>query len=494
MVWLFVVLVNFVGGPFIGRISSVDGTTEGYWSAVMLLPSFALLRSIYYAGAFNSGGQGVVVGSDQFYQGTNLGMCSGEGPFCRSMLFLVVEWIVLMVVGIYLDQVLPSATGVRKHPLFFLGMKRGRGRGDELLTREIDENELEEVAMERALVTDIVANDPKTSEGIVIDGLHKVYEEAKPSVHAVRGLSFVARHGEITGLLGSNGSGKTSAIRCLIGAQEISGGDAYVSGHSIRTNMPEIHRSLGICLQQDIGWDCLSVREHLFFVGRLRNIPKIELKGAVERAMESVGITYAAKRKSGQCSGGMRRRLSVAMALLGDTSTIILDELSSGLDPSNAAIVWQAIKEAKDGKTILLTTHSMEEAQVLCDRLHMVTRGSLRTTGNPEELRLRLGRGYRLAAAVPDTKIGDFHDLMIGILPECRIETSLGGSLQYSIPRDVRLSAIFDTMNVNKERLCIRDWGVSQSSLEDVFLNIVARDEADLGVTKLIPSSESAWL
>jgi ABC-type multidrug transport system ATPase subunit len=493
MVWLFVILVNFVGGPFVGRISSVEGgTSEGYWSAVMLLPSFSLMRSVYYAGAFNSGGQGIVVASDHFYQGTNLGMCSGDGPFCRSMIFLVVEWIILMVIGLYLDQVLPSAAGVRKHPLFFLGLKRGRGRGAALLTRAIDENELEEVAVERNLVSEIVANDPQASEGIVIDSLQKIYGAAKPPVHAVRGLSFVARHGEITGLLGSNGSGKTSAIRCLIGAHEVSGGDAYIYGHSIRTEMPEIHRSMGICLQQDIQWGSLSIREHLFFFGRLRNIPKNELKEAVERAMASVGLAYAAQRKSEECSGGMRRRLSVAMALLGDPSTIILDELSSGLDPSNAAVVWRAIKEAKAGKTILLTTHSMEEAQVLCDRLHMVTRGALRTTGNPEELRLRLGRGYRLAAAVPESMVGDFHGVMMGISPECRIETSLGGSLQYSIPKNVLLSTIFDTMAANKGRLRMHDWGVSQSSLEDVFLNIVARDEAEVGVTKLKPSSDNA--
>lgn len=494
LVWLAIILINFVGGSFIGRLISVgDATSELYWGAVMLLPSFALFRSVFYAGAFNTGGQGITVSSASEYQGISLGMCGGEGPFCRTIAFLLGEWLLLMVLGLYLDQVLPTVAGVRKHPLFFLGFKRGRAKGaDDLLAMDADANELPEVAAERDLVARTVAAGPEKSDGIVLDSIHKVYAEAKPAVHAVRGMSWVARPGEITGLLGSNGSGKTSAIRALIGAHDLSAGEAYINGMSVRSQMPEILRSMGICLQQDIQWASLSVREHLFFFGRLRNIPKRELAGAVDRAMEAVNLAFAAKRKSSECSGGMRRRLSVAMSLLGDPKAVLLDEPTSALDPATCALVWKAIEEAKAGKSIVITTHSMEEASVLCDRLHMVTRGALRTTGIPEDLRLRLGRGYRLAAAVPESKVADFHDVMMGISDECRVETSLGGSLQYSIPKSVRLSSIFDTMAAHKERLRVRDWGVSQSSLEDVFLNIVARDEAEVGVTKLVPTSENA--
>lgn len=147
------------------------------------------------------------------------------------------------------------------------------------------------------------------------------------------------------------------------------------------------------------------------------------------------------------------------------------------LDPATTEKVWLAIKAAKQGKTIIITTHSMEEAKVLCDRVHMSTRGQLRTTGNPEELRLRLGSGYRISASVPEASVAEFHDMVMSLSSNCRVETQLGGNLNYSIPKSVALSSIFNAVAANKSRIGIRDWGVSQSSLEDVFLNVVARDE-----------------
>jgi ABC-type multidrug transport system ATPase subunit len=490
--WLFVILTNFVGGPYIGTLLSRRGETgEGFWSLVMLLPSFSLMRSVYFAGAFNTGGQGITVGQAS-YQGTSLQMCTDRAPFCRSFLFLAVEWVVLMVLGLYFDQVLPNSTGVRKHPLFFLGRRRGRGRAAAKLEGAAGgENDLEDVAAERALVGQILGDDPSASRGVVVDGLHKVYH-SKPPVHALRGMSLVARQGEITGLIGSNGAAKTTMTRILTGALDPTAGDAYLNGRSVRTQLAEIHQNLGICLQQDIQWQDLSVQEHLYFFGRLRNLPKRELKGAVARALEAVDLTFARRRKSGQCSGGMRRRLSVAIALLGDPEIVLLDEMSTGLDPATTETVWRAIQVAKPGKTIMITTHSMEEAKVLCDRVHMVTRGQLRCCGNPEELRLRLGRGYRLAASVPEAKVAGFHDMMMAISPDCRVETELGGSLNYSIPKSVALSTIFDAVGANKARLGIRDWGISQSSLEDVFLKVVSRDEAEVGVTKIVGAEDNA--
>lgn len=467
-----------------GSLSSNE-VGEGFWNAVMLLPSFSFFRAVYYAGALNAGGQGVTR-NPVFYQGQSLAMC-GEGPFCKSLIFLIAEWFVFMGIGLYLDQVFTDASGVRKHPLFFLGYHGGRGKTALDLEAESRANsgELDDVVNERNYVDDLVANDPSTDldGGVIVQGMHKSYNSSPP-VHAVRGISFAARSGEVCGLLGSNGSGKTSLIRCLIGAHAPSAGDAWLGGKNIRTNLKEIHSSLGICLQQDIQWESLSVEEHLYFFGRLRNIPKAELKDAVEKAMEGVDLLFARKRKSEECSGGMRRRISVAMSLLGKPSVVILDEPTGPLDPATTEKVWQAIAAAKEGTTIIITTHSMEEAKVLCDRVHMCTRGQLRTSGNPEELRLRLGSGYRISASVPESKVPEFHDMVMGLSGECRVETALGGNLNYSIPKSVALSSIFNTVAAHKEKIGIRDWGISQSSLEDVFLNVVAQDELEVGMEK----------
>lgn len=307
---------------------TANDVSEGMWNAVMILPSFAFFRSVFYAGNFNSFGQGVTTGT-QFYQTHDLAMC-GAGPFCKSFGYLIAQWLVLMAAGLYLDQVFTDASGVRKHPLFFLGYQIGRGKSALVLEADSRPNsgELDDVAEERRYVQGLVAADPTTDPdgGVIVHGLHKIYTGSSPPVHAVRGVTFAARSGEICGLLGSNGSGKTSLIRCLIGAHAPSAGDAWLSGKSIRTGLKEIHSNIGICLQQDIQWERLSVEEHLYFFGRLRNIPKAELKDAVEKAMEGVDLLFARKRKSAQCSGGMRRRISVAMALLGSPKVVILDE------------------------------------------------------------------------------------------------------------------------------------------------------------------------
>lgn len=489
LVWLLVVLLTFVGGPYLGTLSSTDAS-ETVWFFVMLCPSFAMQRSVYWAGAFNTGGQGITTGSQTYSQDIELGMCSGRGPFCRSYVFLIVEWFILMALGLYFDQVLPSSTGVRKHPLFFLGMKRGRSKKNEGGVINMDDGPdaeaLPDVAAQRGEVDQLLADGVSTARGIVLDDVHKVYYTAKPPHHAVRGLSFTAREGEVTGLLGSNGAGKTSLTRMLVGSIDPSAGDAYVNGRSIRTDLPEIHRNMGICFQQDIQWRDLSVQEHLYFFGRIRGIPKADLARYVDQALENVDLTFARKTKSSACSGGMRRRLSVAIALLGDPEVVLMDEMTTGLDPATTELVWAAIERAKVGKTVVVTTHSMEEAKVLCDRVHMLTRGKLRCSGNPEELRLRLGRGYRLTALVPEANVPGFHDLvMTNISSASQVETELGGSLNYSIPKDVEASTIFDTMAANKERLQIKDWAIQSSSLEDVFLNIVARDEAEVGVTNI---------
>lgn len=493
LVWLLVVLLTFVGGPYLGTLSSTDAG-EGVWFWPMLCPSFAMQRSVYWAGAFNSGGQGITVKPQTFSRDIELGMCSGRGPFCRSYVFLIIEWCIMMALGLYLDQVLPSATGVRKHPLFFLGVKRGRNRKGESNVIGMDDapeaEALPDVGIQRQDVEELLQNDPANSRGVVLDDVHKVYYTVKPPHHAVRGMSFTAREGEVTGLLGSNGAGKTTLTRMLVGSIEPSAGDAYINGRSIRTELPEIHRNMGICFQQDIQWRDLSVQEHLYFFGRLRGIPKAELPRFVDEALENVDLTFARKTKSGQCSGGMRRRLSVAIALLGDPEVVLMDEMTTGLDPATTELVWAAIEKAKVGKTVIVTTHSMEEAKVLCDRVHMLTKGKLRCSGNPEELRLRLGRGYRLTALVPEDKVPEFHDVVRKeISQNSQVETELGGSLNYSIPKDVPASTILDVMNANKARLQIEDWAIQSSSLEDVFLNIVARDEAEVGVTNIAKSN-----
>lgn len=206
--WLYIILVSSVGGPYIGTRLSTD-TSEATWFAIMLLPSFALFRSLYFAGALNAGGKGVVLNSE-VYQGVQLGMCRGRGPFCRTYAFFVVQWIVLVVFGLYFDRVLPGAVGGRSHPLFFLGFKRGArkssdGDVDIIESAEEDEADVRGEQSRADLVVEGMAENQ--FDGVVVRRLEKTYYTTNPPVRALRGLSFAAKRGEIMGILGHNGAG-----------------------------------------------------------------------------------------------------------------------------------------------------------------------------------------------------------------------------------------------------------------------------------------------
>lgn len=181
-----------------------------------------------------------------------------------------------------------------------------------------------------------------------------------------------------------------------------------------------------------------------------------------------------------------QRRLSVAIAFIGNPSIVLLDEPSAGLDPRSRYRLWECIQTHKAGKTVMLTTHSMEEAQRLCDRVGIIA-GRLLAVGSPTALKLRLSSGYRLTASVPASRVAQLATLITSefssdaeLLPD-----SLGGSVSYSLPRDVDLARVFTVMEASREEFQVRDWGVSQSSLEDVFVGITTAHARARGIVDL---------
>lgn len=475
--WLFILLVNIVGGPYLGRRLSDDNTSEGTWSAIMLLPSFAFLRSVYYAGAYNSGGKGVVIGSE-IYNGFELGMCRGDGPFCRSYIFLIVQWIILMLAAVYFDRVLPSAVGNRLHPLFCFGFKREAKYDDSAEDEVLDKGP--DVIEEEHRAAEIVENmSIEPFDGVVLNRLSKTYP-GKPAVKALQDLSIVARKNEVLCILAHNGAGKTTAFRTLVGELEPTTGTAFVSGKSILNEMDQVHRSMGVAPQQNILWDVMSVQEHLYFYGRVKNLYGQALKDAVEASLESVQLTFARKRRVSKLSGGMKRRLSVSIAMIGNPEFIILDEPSTGLDILAREKLWQSIEIAKENKAIMLTTHSLEEAETLSDRVAIMSHGKLKCIGKAEELKLRLGRGHHFSVSLPPHKVAELHDAITSIAPGATIETQLGGNIEYVLPKSFKIPEIFALMEAQRGKLEIRDWSINQATLEDVFLEVTQRNDHEI--------------
>jgi ABC-2 type transport system ATP-binding protein len=210
---------------------------------------------------------------------------------------------------------------------------------------------------------------------------------------AVDGIDLRIERGQIFGLLGPNGAGKTTTIRVINTLLPVQEGEAEVLGFDLRRSTMAIRRRLGYVPQQLSIEAALTGRENVTWFARLFDVPRAERKERVADALDVMGLGDVADRMAGTYSGGMIRRLELAQALVNRPQLLVLDEPTVGLDPVARDGVWQRVAEMRDatGMTVLLTTHYMEEADVLCDRLALMHLGRIRALGAPDELKLELG-------------------------------------------------------------------------------------------------------
>ncbi len=223
---------------------------------------------------------------------------------------------------------------------------------------------------------------------IAIEGLVKDYGD----VRAVDGLTLEIHEAEVFGLLGPNGSGKTTTINCLTGLLKPTKGRILVGGFDVKTEGAKAREIMGVSPQETSVYPYLSGKENAELYGDLYSVSKKTLRARVDYAMEKVGLTEDAGRRVGKYSGGMRRRVSIAMALVTDPRVVLLDEPTVGMDPQARRAVWDFILELRDkGKTIVLTTHYMEEAEELCDTVGIIDHGKLIALGAPADLKAKYG-------------------------------------------------------------------------------------------------------
>ncbi|GMH62673.1 hypothetical protein TL16_g03525, partial [Triparma laevis f. inornata] len=195
---------------------------------------------------------------------------------------------------------------------------------------------------------------------------------------AVDGLDLQMFKNQITCLLGHNGAGKTTTIAMLTGLIDPTSGTAFVDGKDVSTEMSEIRKDMGVCPQHDILYPELTVKEHLRLFGTFKGIPGNELEGAIDDMIrEQVGLVEKANTQSKQLSGGMKRKLSVGIAFIGGSSVVLLDEPTSGMDPYSRRFTWNVIRKMAPGRTIILTTHFMDEADLFGDRIAIMADGKL---------------------------------------------------------------------------------------------------------------------
>ncbi|XP_044267018.1 phospholipid-transporting ATPase ABCA1-like [Tribolium madens] len=315
--------------------------------------------------------------------------------------------------------------------------------------------------------------------GIRIKNLSKTFGQHT----AVKNLNLDMYEGHITVLLGHNGAGKTTAMSMICGIIPPTNGTVMVNGYDVRTNIQNVRESMGMCLQHNILFDNLSVEEHLCFFCKLKGTKSEQITKEVDDYLKILEIENKRRACSKTLSGGMKRKLSVAIALCGKSKVVILDEPTAGMDPSARRTVWALLQKQKSGRTILLTTHYMDEADVLGDRIAIMSFGELQCCGSSFFLKKKFGSGYSLIVEVtPKCQPRYVTDLLRKYIPYMEIHAQMGSELTYILPdrESQKFEALLYDLEHQKASLGVENFGISLASLEEIFLKVGADQNSEM--------------
>ncbi|KAG2382160.1 hypothetical protein C9374_005362 [Naegleria lovaniensis] len=471
-----------------------------------------------------------------------------------SLIYMVGMSVIYFLLSLYFDAVVPQPFGVSRHPLFFLewiwkpftknrvkkssssknkilpctSPSDSQPAQDDELVMDASKNRIDEmdsdVFEEYRKVNPPNLDKKQTLEhlkqlkneyGVVFYNLEKTYGMNR----AVKGTCLTIGKSECFGLLGMNGAGKSTTISMLSGMFGPSGGTAFVYGKDIRHDMNDIHQIMGLTAQFDILYPDLTCEEHLLFYSRLKGLKLKYEKEHVQSLLRQVGLDNETLKtkwspNSSALSGGMKRRLSIAISLVADPKIILLDEPTTGLDPLSKRHLWNIILNQKKNRTVILTTHSMEEADVLCDRITIMSKGSFKCLGPGLRLKNKFGDGFLLSVSYGAEQQQRAEQYVYDYVPEAVKDLTLSGTTIFKIPsfsssgskntnsqqtietsvEDVELThqatpkqqmearetrsiaGLFKHMERGKAENGIKEWALNQCSLEQVFLNIVQKD------------------
>jgi ABC-2 type transport system ATP-binding protein len=308
-------------------------------------------------------------------------------------------------------------------------------------------------------------------DAIAVQDLHKRYGD----VQALDGVSFAVREGEVFGLLGPNGAGKSTTVRTLVTLTKPDSGSASVAGHDVLREQVAVRRALGY-VPQDSGVDELGTgRENLTLQGHVEGMSGRALRSRVDELLALVGLSEAADRIVKSYSGGMRRRLDIALGLVHRPRVLFLDEPTTGLDPEARVAMWEEVSRLAEAETltILLTTHYLEEADQLADRLAIVSRGRVVVEGTPDELKQGL-EGEVVEVEIVDGALEDAA-ATVRALTDVREVTLSGRKLRSRVADGARavptILAALDGRGVGVEAVTMH-----RPSLDNVYLHYTGRE------------------
>ena len=311
---------------------------------------------------------------------------------------------------------------------------------------------------------------------ISVEGLVVVYSDG---TKAVDGIDFSVQGGEFFGFLGPNGAGKSTTIKVLTTLLKKTKGKISVAGFDIEKHPEGIRKLIGVQSQETVIDPDLTGRENMMLQGHLHQIGGEELKKRVDELLNLIGIADVADRRAGHYSGGMKKRLDLASALVHKPKLLFLDEPTTGLDPQSRAAIWEYLSKLnkEDGITIFLTTQYMEEADKLCQRLYIIDQGKVVASGTPESLKREVGADsitmtLENGEAGPETK-GRAKQVLGGIEGITKIIESDGGLTVYAKNAGLIIADIVRAFDSNKIHLSSVNF--ASPTLDDVFLQHTGR-------------------
>lgn len=296
------------------------------------------------------------------------------------------------------------------------------------------------------------------------------------SIRAVDSLDFETYKGEIFGLLGPNGAGKTTTIKMICGLLKPDSGKIYIDGKETDSFSPQMTRKVGLCPQDLVLWEYLTCTEQLVFVAEMNGFSRTEAKKSTDNLLENLGLAEKRNKTARTLSGGLKRRLNIALALVNDPEIVILDEPEAGLDPQSRVMVRDFIKTLAEKKTVIFTTHNMDEAERICNRVGIIDKGRLLVTDTPENLKKSIGEGdiLEISLGSEEESIRIAKALKEKMGKKLKSATNMGSQLMLrTIDTASNLSII--TSAIESEKASINDIRIRWNSLEDVFINLTGR-------------------
>ncbi|CAK4688978.1 unnamed protein product [Aphanomyces euteiches] len=404
-------------------------------------------------------------------EGNGVGITRGNASddinhfkFSSALAMLVFDILLYTLLGLYFERVVPKDYGVTEKWNFLSPPAGAAAHNDLAVALDIHNDNMEPGGAD-------LKRQERNGEALQIQNLRRVFPVPGGEKVAVNGMNLTMYKNQITCLLGHNGAGKTTLISMLMGMIPVSSGDATVNGLSLNEDLGQIRQSLGMCPQHDVLYAELTVQEHLMFYGKIKGYSGEALKTEVDNKLSKLRNVY-----SNELSGGMKRKLSLAIALLGDSKIVFLDEPTSGMDPYSRRSRWEIIMNNRPNRIVVLTTHFMDEADILGDRIAIMAEGELRCCGSSLFLKNRYGAGYNFSLVKTDhcstPTLIEFVQSHVG--EDTNVLSNVGTEISFQLPLDGShlFAKMFAALDDKLDDLGVLSYGISVTTLEEVFIKV----------------------